>query len=618
MKDTNRYIERVKTLSLGEPDVIHSFLDEVFSFLNAATIEEDDLFAFVHDIRVVFFQYMNETEKLKLCSVIVKYLSSMGNLYPQIIEFAGVIYKYIPVYERDTLLKAVLSFAHKIYDNPRGVVALTTFIKYTSKTYSEVQRRQAVEIVHGLLNECDEELKDTIVYTLDNIKSEFIPRKADVLLLIPELLSGSSFLQPPLCFMRAASQLIDMGMSVDIFDNRIYNYGLDSLVKIIGSNYKYIVITSTPLDQVQTYFVDHRFIIFSKTVNAVQKKCEYKKIIVAGAHGTVDVDMLLEDVQPDVIVRGEFDEKLASVIHNCETNTLELAPRGVMYRQEDRWLCSAGVIEKSDWDKRPIDFSLIELKYYFGYKYIKNTHVKQINWAVLQTSRGCPYECTFCFNLYGRQVRHKHVGALIQEIKQLQLQDCREIFFIDQTFTVDKDYVRCLCDEIKKAKIQIPWQCETRVDLIDEDTLLRMRVAGCKAVWLGIESFDEEVLRKCKKNYNLNQLKDAFKILDRVGMEYRAFIMVGMEGETQDSIDRTVTIIERERIKLSKSIIQCTPRPGTVYYSHLPSELRNQIKHFWQLDALRGYSECGLSSDIINQMVQRLLLIANGGQYDNL
>ena len=94
-------------------------------------------------------------------------------------------------------------------------------------------------------------------------------------------------------------------------------------------------------------------------------------------------------------------------------------------------------------------------------------------------------------------------------------------------------------------------------------------------------------------------------------MEYHAFIMVGMEGETQRSIENTIDIIERYKIKLSKSIIQCTPRPGTEYYTHLPETIKTSLTHFWQIDTLRGYNENNVTDAFINKMVQRLLKISN-------
>lgn len=613
MDNKTKYMEAIKSIALEPEKLIHQFLRELFSYLKESDLDDNEVFSLIHDVRVVFFQYMNDGEKDIFTDLIIKYLSSTGSLSPQMIEFVGVIYKYLPKCDQKKVLDCLIPIFSEISLTPRGIVAVTTFIKYTNKTYSTEEREVVKKFLENLaaINSGNYDLRDTISYAQDNFEKNYTSGGADVLFLIPEFLSGSSFLQPPLCFMRVAKKLEACGISSDILDNRIYNYDLDTLVNIIGQKYRYIIVTSTPIDQIQTYFVDHRFVVFAKTCKCIQKTCSFEKLIIVGAHGTIDYKMLLRDIQPDIIVRGEYDNILSDTILCCYSDALHLAPSGVIYQADGKWQLATGDICSDEWEDTAIDFSLIDLKDYFGYRYIKNTHVKQRNWSIMQASRGCPYECTFCYNLYGHKVRYKKIDVLIQELKQLYSLGCEEIFFIDQTFTINKDHVKEFCAAIEDAQISIPWQCETRVDLIDEELLRCMKRAGCKAVWLGIESFDDKVLLKCKKGYNLNQLKQAFEALHSAELEYHAFIMIGMEGESTETMEHTVETIEREKIKLSKSIIQCTPRVGTEYYMHLSKSIRNKIRHFWQIDALRGYSEGAFSSVAVNEMVRRLMLVAN-------
>ena len=613
MKIIEQYINELKKLPLREEQEIHSFLDDFFYNINEVydSVCDDDIFTLIHDFRVVFFKYMTDGEKEKLVSLICRYLKKRGEMTPQIIEYCGLIYKYTPPQCQKDLFDLIFLNYGEYCKTNRGTVAVTTFIKYTNRCYTEEQKAFCQSALTELNAQCNEDIKDTLAYTLRNMHTCFVPAKKKVLLLIPEFLSGSSFLQPPLCFMRTKMQLEKLGIHSDIFDNRIFNYSIDQVLDLVGRNYQYIVVTSTPLDQAQNFFIDHRFVVFAKTCNKIKEAGLCDKLITVGSHGTVDHKMLTNDVDPDMIVQGEYDDLLYRAILSYENNTLESLPYEFIYKEQGTWHRGSSNSHGSDWNDYPLDFSVIDLGNYFGYRYIKNTHVKQQRWAVLQASRGCPYECTFCYNLYGRKVRFKDVEHIVSECKQLKALSCNEIFFIDQTFTLNKEYVRCLCKRLIEENILIPWQCETRIDLLDKETVSLMKQAACTAVWLGIESFDEDVIKVCKKGYNIKQLQQSFSILKEAGMEYHAFIMVGMEGESRKSVEGTIDIIERDKIKLSKSIIQCTPRPGTEYYTHLPAEIKDSISYFWQIDALRGYSQSDITDAFINKMVQRLLKISN-------
>lgn len=613
MESIEQYIAALKKLNLRSDEEIHLFLEIFFSDVEASfnNISDDDIFSLIHDFRVILFNNMNDIEKRKLVCLVCKYIIRCGNMVPQMVEYCGLIYKYVPYDCQRDIYEAVFSICKELCKTNRGIVAITTFIKYTNKSYSNEQKKYCTKIINELKENCTEDMLDTIIYTETNIDSVFKPAKKDVLLLIPEFLSGSSFLQPPLCFMRVKMQLARNNINADIFDNRIFNYSIEQVVDLIAQNYKYIIITSTPLDQVQNFFVDHRFVVFVKTCNRINEAGLCEKLIVVGSHGTVDFEMLLNDISPDMIVQGEYDECVYKAIIHYENQSLEQLPNNFLYKQNTIWEHGKGKCISSDWNDYPLDFDTIDLENYFGYRYIKNIHAKQRRWAILQASRGCPYECTFCYNLYGRQVRFKKIEHIINEWKQLKGLSCHEIFFIDQTFTLNRQFIHQLCKCIIEENIIIPWQCETRIDLIDEQTIKLMKRAGCKAVWLGIESFDEKVLKLCRKGYSMTNLKNSFTILENMGMEYHAFIMVGMEGETQRSIENTIDIIERYKIKLSKSIIQCTPRPGTEYYTHLPETIKTSLTHFWQIDTLRGYNENNVTDAFINKMVQRLLKISN-------
>ena len=607
------FLSKAKRIVLLPEDEGHSLYATMIDFIkeNFESVPDEDFFAFIRDLRTFFFTTMNACEKRKFVNVLLKYVQSVRSLLPQVIEYTGIIFKYTDSNDKKRLLQAVFQIADRLIDTKRGVMAFLTFLKYTKKTYSNQYLTKSRELLSKIKLKYYDVLKDTVDYAEWNIDSYFASQKADVLLLIPEFLSGSSFLQPPICMLRTIQELNKQGYTADLLDNRIYNYSIEQLAELISNNYKYVVITSTPVDQFQTYFVDHRFLVFTQTCNYIQATCCTNAIVVCGAHGTVSRDMLLRDVNPDIIISGEYDSIIEKVVDALYKKESLFQIPNISFKINNEWHTSNAKYTDEKWESTAIDFSPIKISDYFGYRYIEKTHVRKTNWSILQATRGCPYGCTFCYNIYGKKVRYKKIDVLMAEMRQLEDMGCREFFFIDQTFTLNNEYVKELCRRMIDQNFSFSWTCETRADKIDEETVLLMKKAGCIGIWLGIETFDETVLSICKKGYTLNQLEKSIDVLANADMDYRAFIMVGMRGETPKSLETTTTMIEKLGVKTTRGIIQCTPRLGTELYEQMPDETVSDIKHFWQMDCLRGKASEQITEKDINQMIYRLLMITN-------
>lgn len=129
-----------------------------------------------------------------------------------------------------------------------------------------------------------------------------------------------------------------------------------------------------------------------------------------------------------------------------------------------------------------------------------------------------------------------------------------------------------------------------------------MKKVGCTSIWIGIESFDDTILSKNKKGYTTTQLINLLCLLKDKEINYSAFIMFGMYGETVKSLNTTIDTILKNKIKTSKSFIQCIPRPGTELYTKLDRSLRESISHFWQVDSLRNKFNDDLTQKDINEL----------------
>jgi len=193
--------------------------------------------------------------------------------------------------------------------------------------------------------------------------------------------------------------------------------------------------------------------------------------------------------------------------------------------------------------------------------------------APIVTTRGCPFKCTFCGSksINGSTLRKRSVESIIKEIELLQNSyGIREIHFLDDNFTFDKNFAMNVSREIIKRKIKINWCCPNgiRLDTLDEDLLKLMKESGCYSISVGIESGSQRILKLMKKGISLGQIVDKVNLIRKLSFIVSGFFIIGYPDETKEDI--------RETIKFSKKLdldraafFNFLPLPGTEIYKQL-------------------------------------------------
>jgi radical SAM superfamily enzyme YgiQ (UPF0313 family) len=123
-------------------------------------------------------------------------------------------------------------------------------------------------------------------------------------------------------------------------------------------------------------------------------------------------------------------------------------------------------------------------------------------------SRGCPFNCRFCSvtKMWGARCRFRSVESVITELKEMNTKyDITYVSFWDDTFTLNKRFVKRLCDSILKENLNLRWTCYSRVDTVSKNLLKLMKKAGCIAIFYGVESGSEKVLHIVGKKLILNE-----------------------------------------------------------------------------------------------------------------
>jgi len=185
------------------------------------------------------------------------------------------------------------------------------------------------------------------------------------------------------------------------------------------------------------------------------------------------------------------------------------------------------------------------------------------------TSRGCVQWCSFCIEVraHGRKYRVRSPKNVVDELEFLyKTYNARYFAFLDDAFTIDQRRAVKICEEIKNRKLKIKWACETRVDSVTKELLLKMKEAGCADIWFGIESGSQQVLDSMKKGISLEQIIRAFKWAKEVGIKPNPNVILGAPGETKKTAWETIKFVERLIPDHMGCYTLATPYPGTPMY----------------------------------------------------
>ena len=144
--------------------------------------------------------------------------------------------------------------------------------------------------------------------------------------------------------------------------------------------------------------------------------------------------------------------------------------------------------------------------------------------------------------------------------------NAKEITFYDDVFTLDKKRVYAICEELDKRGIDVPWTCETRVNLVNKELVERMKKSGCYLIAYGVESGNQTILGNLKKDILLEQVTRAFEITHEVGIQTVAYFMIGSPGETPETIKETIDLAKKLDPDFAQFSIS-TPFPGTELFN---------------------------------------------------
>lgn len=318
------------------------------------------------------------------------------------------------------------------------------------------------------------------------------------------------------------------------------------------------------------------------------KKITDAVIIYGGIHAsTFPQEIVQLHPEFDIVAYGEGEETMAELADTLDGSSYSIEKlkmiKGICFRENNDVHKTPPRPRIPDIDSLPFpDRESIDLDLYKATGHIGvSSRV-----ANMITSRGCPARCTFCesFLTMGYKYRGHSAEYVLSEIDYLKQQyGVKQIVFNDDTFTIDHERVKKICQYFLDQHFDIKWFCFARVNTIrDIEMLELMKAAGCVQINFGIETGDEGMLKSIKKGTTLDQARKALGLCRKVGIKTSAGFIFGFPGETKQTIERTIKFA----VELNPDVALfniLVPFPGTETFKFFP-QLHEHIKDptFWE------------------------------------
>ncbi len=291
--------------------------------------------------------------------------------------------------------------------------------------------------------------------------------------------------------------------------------------------------------------------------------------IVGGNMVTTAPEATLSMSEVDCVCMYEGEEIIVDLVGILQSGGDWREVGGIKFRDDDGNVCQSSTRPKMDSERIPAipdrenwNFDLIRKAFPVGSPGCYS--------AVVIASRGCPFKCTFCNPMSGKQIRTREFDNLITEIRDLKENwNVKFIRFFDEVFIGSKKKIHALCDQLIDEKLDIYWWCQTQVRLVDEELLSKMRRAGCIGIGFGIESGSDRILEEMKKGITKDIARNAIETANRVGIQVGISMIAGTPSETAETLRETSEFV-RSMNHISWTVIPeigfIVPLPNTDLY----------------------------------------------------
>ncbi len=311
------------------------------------------------------------------------------------------------------------------------------------------------------------------------------------------------------------------------------------------------------------------FLDANEMAGKIKTKNSNVKTVCGGVHVSAMGAALFSDFNSfDFLCPGEGEETLLELVAGQEPSSI----KGLIWRNEEEVLTNQPRPLIKEMDSMPFPAYEKLAGFPKGYNLPLFSYV-QFPGATMITSRGCPYQCSYCDrSVFKRGFRYNSADYIYEHIQHLRKRfGVRHINIYDDLFTANRRRITELCNLLVTKPLGIHFNCAVRVGHTDDELLRMLKNAGCLMVSLGIESADQAMLERHKSGVTLEEVEDTVKRIQAAGVRAKGLFMMGLPGETEESIKETsdfIVSLGLDDMNMSKF----TPFPGAPLWSTIKEE----------------------------------------------
>lgn len=298
-----------------------------------------------------------------------------------------------------------------------------------------------------------------------------------------------------------------------------------------------------------------------ETARLVKKVSTDIPVVLGGVHPYIYPKETISFPEVDYLVLGEGEIAFTELLNNFGRTEKLKSTKGLVFHDDGEIINTGPAPPIENLDSLPFPARSLT-----DYQKYSSLVAKRSPITTMITSRGCPYRCTFCSRPHiGKKFRARSSVNVVDEMEQCTKLGIREFLIYDDTFTIDRQRVIDICEEILRRKLDIGWDIRARVDSVDRKLLEKLAGAHCERIHFGVEAGTDKTLKVLGKGITIEDVKSAFRWTREAGIPTLAYFMIGSPGETREDI-LTSMRLARELNPDFVHITITTPFPATELY----------------------------------------------------
>ncbi|MCX6639822.1 MAG: radical SAM protein [bacterium] len=297
------------------------------------------------------------------------------------------------------------------------------------------------------------------------------------------------------------------------------------------------------------------------------------KIFIGGPYPTSDPQGALLDSHFDMAFVGEGERSLLAVLNALDKGDSFEGIQGIAYRKNGEVVHTGYPEMIADLDEIPIPaWDLIDLDFMFSRKGKRSmmNKLQRSNRAVsVFTTRGCPYQCTYCHNVFGKKLRKRSPDHVLEEFRLLHDRyGVRELEILDDIFNMDMERAALIFDRMEQENLHfdITFPNGLRSERLDEPLLKKFKKGGVYWITVAIETGSPRIQKQIKKNVSLEKAQENINLISKMGINCNGFFMMGFLDETEEEIMQTINFAVNSQLVIASFFI-LTPFPNTEIYN---------------------------------------------------